>query len=498
VTKTKRSKKKGMILDFVFKDPDKAYVANRLWLPKALIRVGPVKKALEFMVNQQGAQTNHKMWTETNNHIVCPREFLRSAEYPRYNFPFIDLRPEFDRAEFEDLVVPRNEEQVKAWFALQANDNGILNLGCGKGKTKLALKKIAQRQVPTLVVVPDGGILDQWRRSIYGDGETPPGLKFKGKLGLIQGSTFDWKHPITLALVTTVALQIRDGKIPEEVFRYFGQIIYDEVHQIGAPVFSLTASPFYGDRIGLTATVQREDGLDPIYRYHIGEPFYTDLTQDLVPTIYFQQTPVKLNDAKTQINGMTNISLLRTVLGTDYAANVYRYWCIKKALDDGRKLLCLSHSKKQLRLFHAMFPGSGLIISETDRDTRTEVLRKSQICFAIARLGSVGVDDDRLDTLFWMTPFRSKISLQQSMGRIQRSREGKKQPVMVVFEDWTSKPLRRLCSAIKGTLRQWGFKFEVFKPIHVPVPDYLPPKAQALYDKVNAEIKAEEDESEDD
>lgn len=494
----KRSKKRSMILDFVPKEPSKAYVANRLWLPKELIRTGPVTRALEFTVNQQGQQTTHKMWDESKYHIICPREFLQPNEYPKYPFPFIDLRPEFEAVEFEDLVVPRNEEQTIAWNALATNDNGILNLGCGKGKTKLALKKIAQRGLPTLVIVPDGGILDQWRRSIFGDGETPPGLKFHGKLGLVQGSTFDWQRPVTLALVTTLALQIRDGKIPEEFFRYFGQIIYDEVHQIGAPVFSLTASPFYGDRLGLTATVEREDGLDPIYRYHIGEPFHTDLTQDLIPEIYFQQTPAKLNEAKAIINGKANISVLRTILGTDLGANTYRYWCIRKALDNGRKILCLSHSKKQLKLFHAMFPGSGLIISETDRDKRTEVLRQSQICFAIARLGSVGVDDDRLDTLFWLTPFRSKISLQQSMGRIQRFREGKKGPVMVVFEDWTSKPLHRLCGAIRSTLRHWGYAFSSFKPIAMPVPDELPPDVRTFYEAQLAVIKAEEDDIDED
>lgn len=496
---TKKSKKRGpMILEFVPKEPDKAYVSNRLWLPKSGIRVGPVRRALEFMVNFKGKQETHTMWEETTSHIVCPREFLPPAEYPKYKFPFIDLRPEFEHVEFEDLVVPRNEEQEKAWAAFSKFDNGILNLGCGKGKTKLALKKIAQRGVPTLVIVPDGGILDQWKRSIYGEGETPPGLKFKGKLGIIQGKEFDWQRPLTLALVTTLALQIRDKKIPEELYRYFGQVIYDEVHQMGAPIFSLTAAPFYGDRIGLTATVQREDGLDPIYRYHIGDPFYTDLTQDLIPRIWFQQTPSNIDWQKSKVNGTVNVSILRSMLGKDLVGNIYRYWCIKKALENGRKILVLSHSKAQLRLFHKMFPESGLIISETDRDKRTDVLRNSNICFAIARLGSVGVDDDRLDTLFWLTPFRSKVSLQQSMGRIQRARAGKAQPVMVVFEDWVAPPLKRLCGAIRTSLRQWGFEFNVFKPSDMPVPDTLPKDVQAAYDAELAVLTDEEEDNDDD
>lgn len=487
-----------MDLKFVEKDPYKAYVSNSLWLPKAKIRLGPFQRALEFTVTAEGKQYLYKMWTETKHHLVCPREFLRPEEYSKYDFPFIDLNPQFDSVEFEDLVTPRSDEQRMAWESFEQNNNGILNLGCGKGKTKLAVKKIAQRGVPTLVIVPDGGILDQWKRSIYGEGETPPGIRFNGELGIIQGKKFDWKHPITLALVTTLALKIKDGKIPEEFFRYFGQVIYDEVHQIGAPVFSQTAWPFYGDRVGLTATVEREDGLDPIYRYHIGEPFYTDLTQDLIPDIFFQQTPAKIDFEKGRINDNINISVLRSMLGSDLVANTYRYWCIKRALDNGRKILCLGHSLKQLKVFHRLFPGSALIIGDTNTAERTDLLRKSQICFAIARLGSVGVDDDKLDTLFWLSPFKSKIALQQSMGRIQRFREGKKQPAMIIFEDWMAPPLKKLCANVRGTLKQRGFQFSIIKPNELQIPTYLPKEVADEYQAAMAEYETDKDHDEED
>lgn len=474
------------------KEPDKAYVSNQLWLPKegnvlGGVRTGPIQRALEFTVgsraNEQGEMQSYSisMWNETRNHIVCPREFLPPTEYPKYRFPFVDLRPQFGRAEFEDLVVPRTEEQVAAWRALAMNDNGILNLACGKGKTKLSLKKIAQKSLPTLVIVPDGGMLEQWKQSIYGSDRTPPGLRFNGELGIVQGTTFDWKRPLTLALVTTLALKIRDGKIPEEFFRYFGLIVYDEVHQIGAPVFSQTAWPFYGDRIGLTATVQREDGLDPIYRYHIGEPFYTDLKQDLIPLVYFQKTPATLDSELAVRNGSVNVSVLRAALGISPWANNYRYWSIREALEQGRKILCLSHSKNQLRLFHAMFPGSGLIISETDRTDRLNVLRSNQLVFAIARLGTTGVDDDRLDTLFWLTPFRSTNALQQSFGRIQRPLPGKLQPVVTIFEDSQVSTLKNMCTKLKSTLKQWQFPYQMFQPSRFP--RELPADIRSLYDR---------------
>jgi len=485
-----------MNLHFVQKEPDKAYLSNSLWLPKSGVREGPVQRALEFTIYSEAEQANIllRLWDQSSTHIICPREFLPSAQYANYEFPFVDLRPSFQKVEFEDLVVPRDEEQVRAWEALKQHDNGILNLACGKGKTKLSLKKIAQRGVPTLVVVPDTGILSQWIESIYGDEEKglKPGLKFEGELGLVQGAVCKWAHPITLALVTTLYRRIEEGALPEEFFRYFGLVIYDEVHRIGAPKFSLTAKPFYGDRIGLTATAVREDGLDPIYRYHIGDPFYSDLSQQVIPDIYFQQTPAQIpfEMARTAA-GTINISILRSILANDLTANTFRYWHIKTALDAGRKIIALSHSKKQLKLLHALFPGSGLIVSETKN--RMDVLRDNQLVFAIAKLGNEGIDDSRLDTLFQLTPYKSKNALQQSFGRIQRPHPGKKKPVVVIFEDWLAPPLKKLCQSLKHELKTWNYPFNTVKPNDAP--KQLPPEVLEAYRTTMQELSKEKEDS---
>lgn len=488
-----------MKLIFAPKEPGKAYVSNSLWLPKSvragdgLVRVDPVKQALEFTLSTQAGKQTLQLWDETQNHLICPREFLPPSQYEKYRFDFVDLRPEFSHVPFEDWVTTRNEEQEKAWRALSANDNGILNLSCGKGKTMLALKKVAHRKTPTLIIVPDGGILEQWKESILGNAAVGrlPALGFNGELGFIQGPVFNWAHPITLALVTTLWKRIEDGTFPEEAVRYFGLIIWDEAHRIGAPKFSLTASHFYGDRLGLTATVQREDGLDPVYRYHIGEPFYTDISQDLIPEIYFQRTPadIDLDKGRTE-DGKINIGLLRTALGKDLVGNTFRYWHIKAAADEGRKILVLSHSIAQLKLMHSLFPGSGLIIGKTNKQDRMRILRESRICFAIAKLGSEGIDDDSLDLLFWLTPFRSLISLQQSMGRIQRQRPGKSRPVMVFFEDTLIVPLKQMCTRLKLTLREWALDFTILNPQRfADIPDEL----RRGYESVLTELTGEEE-----
>jgi superfamily II DNA or RNA helicase len=477
-----------MQLEFVPKEPDRAYIGNMLWLPKAKVQESWIKSALEFDYSGRTPADTQKivLWKQTAHHIVCPREFLEPETYPLYDFPFIDIRPPPTPAQFEDLVEPRNADQLAAWTALDAHDDGVLNIKCGGGKTKLAVKKIANKQVKTLVIVPDAGILEQWKRSILGDKtpgrETSPGLRMNGPLGLIQGDVVDWDHDITLAVVTTLWRLIEKGLLPEEAYRLFSLIVFDEVHQIGAPKFSLTAPPWFGDRIGLTATVKRADALDNVYLSHIGQPFYSDLRQDLIPQVLFERTPIELDLQRAlDKSGQVHAGKLRGLAGIDLPGNTYRYWKVREALERGRKILCLSHSKAQLKLFHAMFPHSGIITAETDRARRLDVIRDSRICFAIARLGSTGVDDDRLDQLFWLTPFNGATTLQQSMGRIQRALPGKPPPVFTVFEDARVKSLMGMCSGLKTLLRKWRIPFEIRAPLPLRP---LPGDVQERYDNV--------------
>ena len=119
------------------------------WLPKSEVRVGPVKRALEFTVNTQGQQETLRMWSETKTHIICPREFLSPSEYPKYSFPFVDIRMEFEKIKFKDLVILETPNKRGFGQPSRSSTTASLNLGVGKGKTKLALKKIAQRGVPT-------------------------------------------------------------------------------------------------------------------------------------------------------------------------------------------------------------------------------------------------------------------------------------------------------------------------------------------------------------
>jgi superfamily II DNA or RNA helicase len=265
-------------------------------------------------------------------------------------------------------------------------------------------------------------------------------------------------------------LSLRYEEMPPGMDRYFGTIYYDEVHHVSAPLFSNTAPLFYGERHGLTATVSREDGLEAIYQYHIGQVYHRDLSQDLVPRIYFQQHPVQLNwrsaevqDAVYDKRGQLNIPKLRSYLGTLPECNEFLATLISRTLDAGRKVLALSHSVDQLRALNEMFDDSGLCTGREKPKARIETLRAKRLTFGTLQLVKEALDEDTLDTLFFLTPFGSSTiddggvnTLQQGMGRIQRFRPGKKTPLVFIIDYLYIPKFHKMCNRLKRQLRNWS------------------------------------------
>lgn len=459
-----------MGLRLVQRDPDKAYVSDMLWLPKKLVAEKAIKGALTYWDVKGNAAIERKLWTETRDHLICPREYIKPSQYAEFPFPFVDLTPKkFPEASFFVKHAPRDETQIKAYEALKNSWGGILNLACGKGKTFLALKHASDVGRPLLVVVHNSYLFDQWQNHAI-----PKHVELRAgeKVGVIQGERFDWRRPITVAMIQTLAARVESGDLPEDFREYFGVVVYDEVHHLSAPVFVQTAPAITGLRYGLTATEKRADGFDFIYKYHLGEVFYTDLVQKIIPRVYFQLTPIYIDltiDDIRDVKGQLNIGRLRSYIGKLDASNIFRAKCIQEALDQGRKIIAVSNSKDQLIALHEMFPGSGLIIQETPMEERTMIVKKSRLAFAIAELGFEGLDDEALDMGFVLLPFKQPGSLQQFMGRIQRPLDDKRTPVVVIFDDIRIAPLHGMCKTMQQNLKDWDKHVPGMAPIEFTV-----------------------------
>lgn len=455
---------------FVKRNPDKGYFGRQLWLPKKHVNTRSVKSGLEFPVMDDQGVSYVQLWYEDKDHLIVPREFIARKHYENLPFPIVSVQPlHFPRVEFRhnitlDFKEPQKTTQRDAYMAMEAANCGILNLSCGKGKTVLALNYIAKKKMPALVVVNNTTLINQWQDRIRDFLEVPGGV------GVIQGppNTWDWEgRGICVAMIHSLAL--RHAELPPGMDRYFGLVIYDEVHHLSAPLFSQTAPLFFGERHGLTATNSREDGLEVIYQYHVGEAYHKDLMQDMKPRIYFQQCPVSINTRDPAVSrevhdkaGRLNIPKLRNYLGSLPGVNDFIAEKLQAPIAAGRKILVLSHSVGQLRLLNEMFEDSGLCTGKEKPEKRLETLRTKQLSFGTLQLVREALDEDTLDTLYFITPFGSQEiedgglnTLQQGMGRIQRFREGKKTPVVVILDHIYIPKMHRMCSKLKRVLSAW-------------------------------------------
>ncbi|MDY3560859.1 helicase-associated domain-containing protein [Gemmata sp. JC673] len=136
--------------------------------------------------------------------------------------------------------------------------SGVIVLPCGAGKTVVGIASMCLLQKNTLVLTTSITAVKQWRREII-DKTTLTEDEVKE----YTGETKDI-GPVTVA--TYQIITYRPDKT--EAFPHFGLfeqrdwglIVYDEVHLLPAPVFRVTAQIQARRRLGLTATLIREDG----------------------------------------------------------------------------------------------------------------------------------------------------------------------------------------------------------------------------------------------
>ena len=134
--------------------------------------------------------------------------------------------------------------------------SGVVVLPCGAGKTLVGAAVMAQAQATTLILVTSTVAARQWRDELLRRTSLT-----ESEIGEYSGARKEIR-PVTIATYQVMTTR-RKGVYPHlEVFdaRDWGLIVYDEVHLLPAPIFRFTADIQARRRLGLTATLVREDG----------------------------------------------------------------------------------------------------------------------------------------------------------------------------------------------------------------------------------------------
>jgi DNA excision repair protein ERCC-3 len=137
-----------------------------------------------------------------------------------------------------------------------AGGSGVVVLPCGAGKTLVGAAAMAQAKATTLILVTNTVSGRQWKRELIARTSLT-----EDEIGEYSGERKEIR-PVTIATYQVITRKTKGEYRHLELFdsRDWGLVIYDEVHLLPAPVFRMTADLQSRRRLGLTATLVREDG----------------------------------------------------------------------------------------------------------------------------------------------------------------------------------------------------------------------------------------------
>lgn len=146
--------------------------------------------------------------------------------------------------------------QRKAVDIFTEGGSGVVVLPCGAGKTLVGAAAMADTKTTTLILVTNTVSARQWRNELLKRTSLTP-----EEIGEYSGQSKEVK-PVTIATYQILTAK-RKGEYAHLALLDaldWGLVVYDEVHLLPAPVFKLTADLQARRRLGLTATLVREDG----------------------------------------------------------------------------------------------------------------------------------------------------------------------------------------------------------------------------------------------
>jgi DNA excision repair protein ERCC-3 len=146
--------------------------------------------------------------------------------------------------------------QAAAVSGFWAGGSGVVVLPCGAGKTLVGAAAMAKAQATTLILVTNTVAGRQWKRELIARTSLT-----EDEIGEYSGERKEIR-PVTIATYQVMTRKSKGEYRHLELFdsRDWGLVIYDEVHLLPAPVFRMTADLQSRRRLGLTATLVREDG----------------------------------------------------------------------------------------------------------------------------------------------------------------------------------------------------------------------------------------------
>ena len=335
---------------------------------------------------------------------------------------------------FKGKLRDYQEPIVKAYMKSTKNKwggGGLLDIPCGYGKTAMGLYIIAALKKKTLVIVHKSFLLNQWIERIT---EFVP----NAKVGKIQGQIIDIEgKDIVIGMLQSLSMK----NYPASMFDSFGLTIVDECHHISSEVFSRSLLKVVTKyTLGLSATMNRKDGLTDVFKMFLGEVVYK-INRETEDNVLIKRIDYKSNDEEFEetiydYRGNPQYSSMITKLCDYNHRSEFILKVIQKELEEKKdqQIMLLGQNKSILKYLHDAIEYRNIAtvgyyvggMKEED----LKISERKQIVVATYAMAAEGLDIKSLTTLMLVTP---RTDVVQAVGRILRVKH--ERPLVVDIVD---------------------------------------------------------------
>jgi superfamily II DNA or RNA helicase len=385
-----------------------------------------------------GGPASYRVFLESENTLYVPKVFGLKRFGPPGAVKLSDGEDCSARLEFRGKM--RSEQEAPCHAFLDAahdlsgkGGGGILNIPCGGGKTVIALYLACVLKKKTLIIVHKDFLLQQWQERIT---QFVP----SARVGLIKAKVTDIADKdIVLGSLQSISMKT----YPEGTFGSFGLMIVDECHHTSAEVFSqaLLKTSCVRYCLGLSATLQRKDGLTKVFKWHLGDVVYRaarrpDEAVRVWVREYYCPDPAYSAEHYIMRDKLNTARMINNIC--TYAPRAdYVIESIRELLDQEpeRRVLILSDRREhllmlQVRIREKLGIEPGLYYG----GLKQEALKASElrpIILGTFQFVAEGFDVPGLDTLVLASP---KSDVVQAVGRILRETPDKRKHVPCIVD----------------------------------------------------------------
>lgn len=392
-------------------------------------------------------QKSFPIYKESDKRIYVPRYY----GLQKYGIPdkcTISEGTSCENLIFEGTLREQQMEPVNNFIKAACDPlkrGGIISVPCGFGKTIMSVYLACHFKKKTMFVSHKDFLNQQFLETVN---------KFvpTAKVGIIKQSKVDIAgKDVVIASLQSLAMRDYDT----EIFKEFGLVIIDEVHHLGAEVFCRAFNKLNVNMIlGLSATLNRKDGMRKVFEYFIGKSVYRHVKKEKIQVnveIHKYFDPHNSYSANLQLwNGKPNSAAMINNICSFAPRTRYIIDILKRVLktESERKILILSERRAQLSEIERIIVsenigkdgtdgkdgtgGVGYYVGGMNQKTLDESAEK-QIILATYQMASEGMNIPTLNTVIFASPI---ADIQQSIGRILREKPEERKYIPLCIDIW--------------------------------------------------------------